>query len=48
MSKRNHLDELPIAHLSEEQLKQLQQAEAQINENGSDVYLIAFEKNTAQ
>jgi len=42
--KHNHLDELPIASLSEEQLQQLKQAEAELNREGKNVYLIAFEK----
>jgi hypothetical protein len=42
--KQNRLDELPIARLTEAQLQQLKQAEQQINEQGSGVYLIAFEK----
>lgn len=44
MEKKNHLDELSIAQLSEEQLQRLKQAESQLNQNGSDVYLIALEK----
>jgi len=46
MEKRNHLDELPIASLTEEQLAQLKQAEEALNQAGSDVYLIAFQKET--
>ncbi|MGQ7278818.1 hypothetical protein ACT91Q_12675 [Brevibacillus thermoruber] len=42
--KQNRLDELPIARLTEAQLQQLKQAEQQINQQGSGVYLIAFEK----
>jgi len=45
MEKQNHLDELPIAELNEEQLQQLKEAEAQLNQGGDDVYLIAFQKN---
>jgi hypothetical protein len=40
----NRLNELPIAQLTATQLQQLQQAEKEINDKGSDVYLIAFEK----
>lgn len=46
MDKHNHLDELPIANLNEEQLEQLKQAEAQLNQGGNDVYLIALQKGT--
>ena len=42
--KQNRLDELPIARLTEAQLQQLKLAEQQINQQGSGVYLIAFEK----
>jgi hypothetical protein len=42
--KHNHLDELPFASLSDEQLQYLKQAEEQLNREGRDVYLIAYEK----
>ncbi|QQE75543.1 hypothetical protein KDJ56_06135 [Brevibacillus composti] len=42
--KYNRLDELPIANLTEQQLQQLQAAEKELLKEGSDVYLIAFEK----
>ncbi len=42
--KQNHLDELPIASLTDEQLQHLKQAEEQLNQEGRSVYLIAFEK----
>ncbi|MFY0542671.1 hypothetical protein [Brevibacillus sp. H7] len=42
--KKNQLDELPIAALTDEQLNRLKQAEEQLNREGSEVYLIAFEK----
>lgn len=43
---QHHLDELPLAHLTPQQLEQLQQAEKEINQEGKSVYLIAFEKET--
>jgi penicillin-binding protein-related factor A (putative recombinase) len=42
--KQNHLDELPIASLTDEQLQHLKAAEEQLSREGSGVYLIAFEK----
>ncbi|CAM5784920.1 MULTISPECIES: hypothetical protein [Brevibacillus] len=42
--KQNKLDELPIAKLSEQQLQHLRAAEEEITKEGTDVYLIAFEK----
>ncbi|WNC13289.1 hypothetical protein [Brevibacillus brevis] len=42
--EQNRLNELPIAQLTAAQLQQLKQAEEQINSEGQDVYLIAFEK----
>ena len=45
MEKYNHLDELPIAALNEEQLKQLKQTELELNTGGNEVYLIAFQKS---
>ncbi len=44
MDKLNHLDELPIASLSSEQLTELKLTEERMNQEGSQVYLIAFEK----
>lgn len=46
MDRKNHLDEMKIANLSEEQLRQLKQAEAQLNQGGEGVYLIAVQKET--
>ncbi|GIO09008.1 hypothetical protein J31TS6_50360 [Brevibacillus reuszeri] len=40
----NSLADLPIAQLTAVQLQQLRQAEEQINHEGQNVYLIAFEK----
>ncbi len=42
--EQNRLNELPIAQLTAAQLQQLKQAEEQINADGENVYLIAFEK----
>ncbi|USG67175.1 hypothetical protein NDK47_07770 [Brevibacillus ruminantium] len=42
--KWNHLDELPIANLTEQQLQQLREAEKEMTKDGTDIYLIAFEK----
>ncbi|MGZ0050328.1 hypothetical protein [Brevibacillus gelatini] len=42
--EQNRLNELPIAKLTAVQLQQLKQAEEQINSEGQNVYLIAFEK----
>jgi penicillin-binding protein-related factor A (putative recombinase) len=42
--KQNHLDELPIAKLTDEQLRHLKATEEQLNREGRGVYLIAFEK----
>ncbi len=44
MSKLNHLDELPIAELDSQQLSDLKKAEEQLNQQGEQVYLIAFKK----
>ncbi|WP_164984899.1 hypothetical protein [Ammoniphilus sp. CFH 90114] len=44
MEKYNHLDEVPIASLTHEQLQILQNAENHLNEQDQDVYLIAFKK----
>ncbi|MFD2370847.1 hypothetical protein ACFSO0_13010 [Brevibacillus sp. GCM10020057] len=38
------LHELPLAQLTAAQLEQLKQAEEQINSDGRQVYLIAYEK----
>jgi hypothetical protein len=46
MEKKNHLDDLPIASLTDEQLRQLKQAEEQLNQSGEGVYLIALQKGT--
>ncbi|WP_019122091.1 hypothetical protein [Brevibacillus massiliensis] len=48
MDKYNHLDQLPIAALTPEQLEKLRQAEEQLNQNqeGNTVYLIALSKET--
>lgn len=42
--EHNRLNELPIAQLTAVQLQQLKQAEEKINQDGMDIYLIAFEK----
>ncbi|GED33367.1 hypothetical protein [Brevibacillus centrosporus] len=42
--EQNRLHELPLAQLSNAQLQQLKQAEEQINSDGQNVYLIAYEK----
>jgi hypothetical protein len=44
--KQNHLDELPLAKLTDEQLQQLKATEEQLNREGRGVYLIAFEKQS--
>lgn len=44
--EQNHLNELPIAQLTAVQLQQLKEAEEQINSEGQNVYLIAFEKQS--
>jgi hypothetical protein len=45
MEKQNHLDELPIASLTEKQLALLQSVENTINQDDAeDVYLIALKK----
>ncbi|WP_167577999.1 hypothetical protein [Ammoniphilus sp. YIM 78166] len=44
MDKFNHLDEVPLADLTEQQLQILQEAESNLNEEAEDVYLIAFRK----
>lgn len=41
---QERLGELPIAQLTSEQLKHLQETEEKLNQEGQDVYLIAFEK----
>ncbi|MFM1652156.1 hypothetical protein ACI7RC_08645 [Brevibacillus sp. B_LB10_24] len=46
MDKHNHLDQLPIAALTPEQLEKLRQAEEQLNQEGNTVYLIALAKET--
>jgi hypothetical protein len=46
MNHKHRLDELPLAHLTPQQLEQLQQAEKEINQEGKSVYLIAFEKDS--
>jgi hypothetical protein len=46
MEKKNELNELPIAKLTDEQLQQLKQAEIRLNQSGNNVYLIAFQKET--
>ncbi|WP_164553382.1 hypothetical protein [Brevibacillus marinus] len=38
----HHVNELPIAQLTPEQLTALQQAEIRLNQVGNPVYLIAF------
>jgi len=45
MEKKNNLDQLPIAALNNEQLAELQRTEERLNQEGSNVYLIAFQKN---
>ncbi|MGG1663473.1 hypothetical protein [Brevibacillus sp. NRS-1366] len=42
--EQNTLGEMPIAQLTAVQLQQLKQAEEQINHEGQNIYLIAFEK----
>lgn len=42
--EQNRLNELSIAQLTAVQLQQLKQAETEINQEGENVYLIAFEK----
>jgi len=42
--EQQSLGELPIAQLTAVQLQQLKQAEDQINLEGQNIYLIAFEK----
>ncbi|MEW9674218.1 hypothetical protein ABLT31_36245 [Ammoniphilus sp. 3BR4] len=44
MEKHNHLDEVPLANLTPEQLEILQNAENSLNKEDQDVYLIAFSK----
>ncbi|WP_176560309.1 hypothetical protein [Brevibacillus dissolubilis] len=44
MDKKNHLDRIPLAELNDQQLQHLQQLEQQLNQEGSEVYLIAFSK----
>ncbi|MBU8714364.1 MULTISPECIES: hypothetical protein [Brevibacillus] len=44
--EQNRLSELPIAQLTAVQLQQLKQAEEQLNSEGENVYLIAFEKQS--
>ncbi|ELK43223.1 hypothetical protein BAG01nite_26230 [Brevibacillus agri] len=44
--EQNRLNELPIAQLTAVQLQQLKEAEEQINSEGQNVYLIAFEKQS--
>lgn len=46
MENKNKLNELRIASLTDEQLEQLKQAEIRLNQSGTDVYLIAFQKET--
>ncbi|EST53126.1 hypothetical protein T458_19805 [Brevibacillus panacihumi W25] len=42
---QERLGDLPIAQLTADQLKQLQATERELNnQDGKDVYLIAFEK----
>lgn len=49
MEKLNHLDEVPLAHLTPEQLELLQKTEANLNQqnNQEEVYLIAFRKGNS-
>lgn len=44
--EQKSLGELPIAQLTAVQLQQLKQAEEQINTEGQNIYLIAFEKQS--
>ncbi|WHX29261.1 hypothetical protein [Brevibacillus agri] len=44
--EQNRLNELSIAQLTAVQLQQLKEAEEQINSEGQNVYLIAFEKQS--
>ncbi|UFJ39333.1 hypothetical protein LOK74_14785 [Brevibacillus humidisoli] len=44
----HELGHLPIAQLTPEQLKDLQQAEIRLNQEGQPVYLIAFAQQPTQ
>jgi hypothetical protein len=41
---QERLGELPLAQLTNDQLQQVQQTEEKLNQDGKDIYLIAFEK----
>jgi hypothetical protein len=41
---QERLGELPLAELTNDQLQQVQQAEEKLNQDGKNIYLIAFEK----
>lgn len=42
MGAQHELGQLPLAQLTQEQLRDLQQAEIRLNQEGNPVYLIAF------
>ncbi|MGC5328424.1 hypothetical protein [Brevibacillus sp. SYSU BS000544] len=48
MGKLHALDELPLANLDKNQLDELKKAEAQLNQEGDQVYLIAFKKEAGK